>query len=270
MRKLSRIKRNHQEILGFTGKLYLGFCKERSGQQSHLRHLHGQHSPFFGVMNFMETSNWLKKLSFATSGAAIIALSTSGAAQAVVLTFDDVSDTSSYVPIYNGYGGFNWDNFYVQNRTNVPGSGYDKGTVSGNYTAFNAWANMAQVNNSLFDFNGTYLTAAWNDGLSVLVEGLKNGTSLYSKTVVVDTTDPTWFDFDFLGIDQLKFSSFGGVHNPNLTYGQGTHFAMDNFTFNETKSVPEPASTLGLLALGAMGAGSMLKRKHQPKATVKA
>ena len=36
------------------------------------------------------------------------------------------------------------------------------------------------------------------------------------------------------------------------------------------KPVPEPASTLGLLALGAMGAGSMLKRKQQQKATVKA
>ncbi|MBW4493412.1 MAG: proprotein convertase P-domain-containing protein [Oscillatoria princeps RMCB-10] len=34
--------------------------------------------------------------------------------------------------------------------------------------------------------------------------------------------------------------------------------------------VPEPASAFSLLALGAMGAGSMLKRKQQQKATVKA
>lgn len=31
-------------------------------------------------------------------------------------------------------------------------------------------------------------------------------------------------------------------------------------------SVPEPASTLGILAIGALGAGSMLKRKQQQKA----
>ncbi|MGK7903896.1 MAG: PEP-CTERM sorting domain-containing protein [Hormoscilla sp.] len=36
--------------------------------------------------------------------------------------------------------------------------------------------------------------------------------------------------------------------------------AIDDFTFN-TKSVPEPVSVVGLLALGAVGAGSMLKRK---------
>ncbi len=33
--------------------------------------------------------------------------------------------------------------------------------------------------------------------------------------------------------------------------------------------VPEPASTLGLLALSTLGVGSMLKRKQQKKATVK-
>lgn len=37
-----------------------------------------------------------------------------------------------------------------------------------------------------------------------------------------------------------------------------------------TQAVPEPASTLGLMAFGAMGAGSMLKRKQQKNATVKA
>ncbi|WP_293155110.1 PEP-CTERM sorting domain-containing protein [Okeania sp. SIO2C9] len=37
---------------------------------------------------------------------------------------------------------------------------------------------------------------------------------------------------------------------------------IDDFTFNPTpKSTPEPASILGLLAFGAMGASSMLKRK---------
>lgn len=41
-------------------------------------------------------------------------------------------------------------------------------------------------------------------------------------------------------------------------------------TLGTVKPVPEPASTLGLLALGAMGAGSMLKRKQQKNATQKA
>jgi hypothetical protein len=46
---------------------------------------------------------------------------------------------------------------------------------------------------------------------------------------------------------------------------------IDNLTIgaNATKSVPEPASVLGLLAFGAFGANSLLKRK-QTKAVVKA
>lgn len=219
----------------------------------------------------------MKQLSIAAAVAAIV-LGTTREAQAIVLTFDDVSNTSGNY-IYKGYGGFNWDNFYVVNRTVWPESGFDTGVVSGNYVAYNAWGSPALVSSSLFDFNGAYLTAAWNNGLSVVVEGLKNETSLYSKTVVVDTTSPTWFDFNFLGIDQLKFSSSGGV---DAGWGWGKNFVMDNFTINETKSVfkptsvasatsvPEPASTLGLMALGAVGAGSILKRKQQQKVAEKA
>jgi len=50
---------------------------------------------------------------------------------------------------------------------------------------------------------------------------------------------------------------------------QAQGFAMGEFRIGnaqtEISSVPEPASTLGLMALGAMGAGSMLKRKQQQK-----
>ncbi|MBD2576447.1 PEP-CTERM sorting domain-containing protein [Oscillatoria sp. FACHB-1406] len=210
----------------------------------------------------MVTSKTLEKVFMVAAGAAIVAVINPTASTAAVLTFDDVSTTANAELITSNYGGFNWNNFGVVNINHAPQSGYNKGTVSGSYTTYNAWGNPASLSSlNLFDFNGAYLTAAWNNGLSVVVEGLKNGISLYSKTVVVDTTSPTWFDFNFFGVDQLKFSSYGGI-NPGLG-GSGTHFAMDNFTFNEKKSVPEPASTLGLLALGAMGAGSMLKRKQK-------
>ncbi|MFB2839779.1 hypothetical protein [Floridanema evergladense] len=205
----------------------------------------------------------LKSLSMATAGATLIALAIGAAAQAAVLEFDNLT-TDPGIQITNGYGGFNWNNFFVVNRDVIPLSGYNKAAVSGKYSAYNGLAEKASIqSNSIFDFNGAFLTGAWNDGLSVLVEGLKNGVSLYSQTVVVDTTSPKWFDFNFLGIDELKFSSFGGVENPNVSGGRGPHFAMDNFTINEVKSVPEPASTLGFLAFGAMGLGSILKGKQQ-------
>ena len=64
-----------------------------------------------------------------------------GSASATVLTFDDFTTTTSYEAIPDGYGGFNWDNattiMAVNGPIHAPGSGYEHGAVSGNYTAFN-------------------------------------------------------------------------------------------------------------------------------------
>ncbi|NET03359.1 MAG: PEP-CTERM sorting domain-containing protein [Symploca sp. SIO2B6] len=214
----------------------------------------------------MSMTNFLKRSSMVAVGAACIALGVGGAAEATVLTFDNIT-TNSLRIISDGYGGFDWTNFYVINGSYVPNTGYDNGTVSGNNTAFNGFARPVTVNSdSVFDFNGAYLTAAWNTGLNILVQGFSGGALQESKTVTVNTDAPTWFDFDFLGIDSLKFTSFGGFDAKWYDYGWGTHFAMDNFTFNETEnaeSVPEPTSLLGFLTIGALGATSALKRKKQ-------
>lgn len=209
----------------------------------------------------MKASTVMKKLSMATVGAALIALGTGGAAQATVLTFDDISPIDDYASIPNGYGGLDWDNFSYLNSLSIPNSGYNNGIVSGNYVAFNVAGDPAIVGNGVFDFNSAYLTAAWNNSLSITVEGLNNGSSLYSTTVVVDTNSPILFDFDYRGINELRFTSFGG-DNAGFN-GRGTQFAMDNFNFTP---VPEPASVLGVLAFGALGASSLLKRKQQKKA----
>lgn len=208
----------------------------------------------------MSIATLLKKSSMVAAGAACIALGVGGAAEATVLTFDDLTTTNSYQTISNSYGGFNWTNFYAINGSSIPNTGYDNGTVSGDYTAFNGFGNSATVSSSsVFDFNGAYFTAAWQNGLNILVEGFLGGALQESKAVTVNTDAPTWFDFDFLGIDSLKFTS------------SSSQFVMDNFTFNETEvpeseSVPEPASILGLMTVGALGAGSALKRRKKQAA----
>jgi hypothetical protein len=88
------------------------------------------------------------------------------------------------------------------------------------------------------------------------VQGVLNGHLLYDTTVVVDSNAPTYFTFNYLGIDTVQFISSGGADHGYTTghdYG-ATNFAMDNFTFNEstTPAVPEP-STLLLFGVGLSG-----------------
>jgi hypothetical protein len=176
----------------------------------------------------------LKKISFAAIGATAIALGIVGSVDAVTLSFDDIAGDEG--AISNGYGGFNWENFsYINSADYWPGAGYKTGTVSGHKTAYNGWGNPAtiSISSGTFDFNSAYLTGVWNNGLTITVEGFLNGVSKYSTTIVVDTTAPTKLDFNFLGIDSLKFTSSGGVYADTL--GWGTHFALDDFTFNTTE-----------------------------------
>lgn len=201
----------------------------------------------------------MKKLSIATVGAAIIALGVQETAQAVVWTFEGpfqgLYDNLNPIPF--GYAGLDWgDNFFAVNTddSQYTGTGYDNGTVSGNYVGFNGTGYPATVGGaSQFNFNSAYLTAAWDDALSVTVEGLNNGSSLYSKTVSLNTTAPTLVDFDYLGINQLRFTS---SQNNDIT----AQFVIDNV---DITPVPESSTLSGVLVLGALGVGSLLKHKKQ-------
>lgn len=180
-----------------------------------------------------------------------------GWAGADVLTFDDIPCNACETPIPNGYGGLNWDNFWILDAVNygLNPSGYLNGMVSSNNVAFNAFSADAYiVSGPAFTFNSAYFTGAWNDDLTIRVQGWLDGVMLYNTSFLVDTTGPTQMFFGWT-VDYLVFSSSGGTDNPDLP-GSGTHFAMDNFEYN---AVPEPA-TLVLLGTGLLGLARRLRK----------
>jgi len=189
-----------------------------------------------------------------------LGLSAAATTQAAVITFDDLTATElDAIPA--GYHGFNWGASHMVNvnyfhKDLLPNTGFENGVVSGDYAAFNFLATTSTITGDQFDFNGAYLTAGWNDGLNIEVTGFLNNLALFTKTVVVNTQQAQWFDFNFFGINALSLRAWGGVSIDPANGGE--MFIMDNFTYNEPTAVPE-SSSLILLLLGV--AGILLGRK---------
>jgi hypothetical protein len=147
--------------------------------------------------------------------------------------FDDISTKG--VELFGGkqLGDFYWsDSWAVAHKVLWPGSGYQNGNVSPYHSGLNGWAAPVSVtSDEEFTLDSVYLTAAWNKGLKITIQGLNGGTQEFSKTVTVNNDKPTKFNFNSTYIDEIKFESFGGTDANPWDGGAGTHFVIDDLYY---------------------------------------
>ena len=161
-----------------------------------------------------------------------------------IITFDDLAtptlDTYGEIDlgtIPNGYNGLNWGSFYVATPVASFPSGYNAGLVSPPNVAFNSYGTPATITSSQpFNLISAYLTAAWMNNLQVEVQGKLAGALVYDKTCTLSATTPTLIPFNYIGVDEVDFTSSGGTQDPAYTL-HGEQFAMDNLLVESSTTI---------------------------------
>lgn len=195
----------------------------------------------------------MKRFALATILAAVCAH-----AGAAVLNFDDLGSASS-VP--TNYGGLTWGfNWVTYSDADYSSYGNTYGSPSGEIAVFNS-GGVTQVglnSGADFNFNGAYFTGwAGNNSVvgytatSLTISGYNNGSLIGQLTTTLSANQYDWVTANLNGIDELRFTQ----NNGNAHW-----WLMDNFTFNESSQVPEPAS-LALLGIALAGVG-VVRRKR--------
>lgn len=240
----------------------------------------------FGVTNSVIT---LKNLSTTTAGAAFVALGTFSTGQAEAATvFTSRADwqvaISGSPTFFENFESFTADTEF---RTTPVDVGEFTLVQVGSYPDVSNFRNLIEVppfefedNNltnyaSMFtDFgtttvNMTFATPVFAWGADFFGADETTGERLNLNLVLdmggVSATIPVTVNNGFFGFvttpaQNIRTVTFVSRTNSQDTAGEG--FGLDNVA---AQAAPEPGSTLGVLLLGALGAGSVLKRKHKQK-----
>lgn len=177
--------------------------------------------------------------------AAICAAVVSTNANAVLMTFDDLS--SSPARVEDGYHGFDWsdfDVFGVNVITRFVGTGFDYGTVSEHNVLSHTTAavhNPYISRSEPFDLNSLYITRSKFDEKTI-IEGYSNGVLVHRTGIETKWTEPTFVELNWPHIDKFL-----------VVRGTRDFAVIDNLDYT-VSVVPEPSTYAMLLAgLGLVG-----------------
>ncbi|MEH2157525.1 MAG: PEP-CTERM sorting domain-containing protein [Nostoc sp.] len=186
-------------------------------------------------------------LTLATCTLSALVISTSANASTVV-TFDDLKGDNLLVP--DGYGGIRWDNNWTY-------YGFDQFPYTPESIPNRIYGKYDKWNHSIpfyFEspviFDGSYF--AGSNPFGVVSFSLYNGGTLQAISAsLAPSSTPTFLSSGYTGlVDEVRVNFYS------------SSIVMDNVTYH-TAAVPEPASLIGLLGLGAFGITSKFKRKQK-------
>ena len=179
--------------------------------------------------------------------------------------FEGLPDTTSFGSIYtedgitveqvNGDENDIWTNYQGWGPEGSR-SWYPNGGDNG-YTKITRQGNSNFQNIGLL-FGSGYAT---DDPVTYVYELLQDGLTVLSGTLFKNNS-PNYLGFGDGGFDEVRLGAYFG-NNSNQTLSGYQALVIDSIELSSTpRSVPEPASLLGLLTVGALGAGSALKKNR--------
>jgi len=221
----------------------------------------GKLHPISSILNNLDSTGLIMKTNhlfqatftvFAGTLSAL-AISTSANASPVVVTFDDLVG-QDLVP--DGYGGIKWDSNFVY--YGFEQSPYNPESEPNRvYTNYSKWgfgsSSLPFYFSSPVIFDGAYFSG-YDSSVPVSFSLYKGGILQATSASLTPSSIPTFLSSGYTGlVDEVRVNWFNG----------GT--VLDNVTYRNA-SVPEPATLIGLLGLGAFGVTSQLKRHQKQSA----
>src|ERR1041385_2732768 len=124
---------------------------------------------------------------------------------ATTLLFDELSPSN----LPTNYSGFQWSGWLVANDAPIlPPNLYSNAIVSPHNVIGNIDGRSTTLGNGpaflFFNLNSAYLTAEYNDGLQIEVQGFSGGAMVYDNTYTINATSPSFVQFDYPHVNAIK------------------------------------------------------------------